>query len=65
MSDNIVDDHNKFKEMDLNISEIEEINYNSTDKTNTKSRFFKIKARVKKKCSGASHCSSAAPEGFF
>ena len=43
ISNNIVDDHNKFKEMDLDISEIEEINYNSTDKTNTNSRFFKIK----------------------
>ena len=32
ISNNIVDDHNKFKEMDLDISEIEEINYNSTDK---------------------------------
>jgi len=42
-SDSILDDHKNFKEMGLDISEIEEIDYNFIDKKNTNSRFFKLK----------------------
>ena len=43
VSDDIFEDHRKFKEMNLNISNIEEIDFNFRDKKNTKSTFFSLK----------------------
>ena len=43
VSDDIFEDHRKFKEMNLNISNIEEIDFNFRDKKNLKSTFFSLK----------------------
>ncbi len=43
LSDDIFEDHRKFKEMNLNISNIEEIDFNFRDKKNLKSTFFSLK----------------------
>ncbi|MBP57074.1 MAG: hypothetical protein CML89_05130 [Rhodobiaceae bacterium] len=43
VSDDIFEDHRKFKEMNLNISDIEEIDFNFRNKKNIKSRFFSLK----------------------
>ena len=43
VSNDIFEDHRKFKEMNLNISNIEEIDFNFRDKKNLKSTFFSLK----------------------
>lgn len=43
ISDDIFEDYKKFKQMNLNISDIEEIDFNFTNKNNVKSRFFSLK----------------------
>ena len=43
ISDDIFGDHKKFKQMNLNISDIEEIDFNFRNKKNVKSRLFSLK----------------------
>ena len=43
ISDDIFEDHKKFKQMNLNISDIEEIDFNFRNKKNVKSRLFSLK----------------------
>ena len=43
ISDDIFGDHKKFKQMNLNISDIEEIDFNFRNRKNVKSRFFSLK----------------------
>ena len=43
ISDDIFGDHKKFKQMNLNISDIEEIDFNFRNRKNVKSRLFSLK----------------------
>jgi len=43
ISDDIFEDHKKFKQMNLNISDIEEIDFNFRNRKNVKSRIFSLK----------------------
>ena len=43
ISDDIFGDHKKFKQMNLNISDIEEIDFNFRNRKNVKSRIFSLK----------------------
>jgi len=43
ISDDIFGDHKKFKQMNLNISDIEEIDFNFRNKKNVKSKLFSLK----------------------
>ena len=43
ISDDIFEDHKKFKQMNLNISDIEEIDFNFRNRKNVKSRLFSLK----------------------